>query len=168
MAGARAFIPVPRSATSAAVGAHYELPVRGDPVDDALRPFVLLYSAETIGLPRVPFPSEVETFSESGYTPLPFLVSVVMAHRADGTTLVPSFPLLIALKMPGPLHHAHYHSPTWGQHAAQLSELLRSRSCEGGYNRLPELVNLGFHEFAQWMRSHLQGGADSGKLGQLK
>ncbi|KAK4243304.1 hypothetical protein C7999DRAFT_18329 [Corynascus novoguineensis] len=143
----------------------YELPRTGDPIDDALRPFVILYSAETVGLPAVHFPSTGETAFESGYTPISSLASV---YSNASTSLVPTFPCLVASEMHVLFHHADYLSPTWGQHVAQLSELLRSRSCDGGYDSLPELVNSELREFAGWMRSHLQDGADGEGLARLK
>jgi hypothetical protein len=142
----------------------YELPRTGDPIDDALLPFVLLYSAETVGLPPVRLPGAAEP-SEFGYTPISFLVPVLGDETA---CLVPTFPCLVASEMHVLLRHANYLSPVWGQHVSQLSELLRSRSCEGGYDGLPELVSQEHSEFAEWMKCHLQGAANGESLARMK
>lgn len=148
----------------------YELPRTGNPLDDMLRPYVVLYSAEIIGLPAVPLAGTVDSAagSGSGYTPISSLMSAVMAHGDAGTSLVPTFSSLVASELHVLLRHTEYLSPIWGQHVAQLSELLRSQSCERGFNSLPCLVNSELSEFAEWMRSHLQDDADDGNLGQLK
>ncbi|KAK3896437.1 hypothetical protein C8A05DRAFT_20586 [Staphylotrichum tortipilum] len=99
----------------------YELPRTGDPID-ALLPFVILYSAETVGLPPVPLPSAAEP-SEFGYTPISSLVPVLGDETA---CFVPTFPCLVASEMHVLLRHANYLSPVCGQHVSQLSELLRS------------------------------------------
>jgi hypothetical protein len=147
----------------------YELPKTGDPVDDALRPFVILYSAETVGLPgRLQLTSSGETASEESgsYTPIS---SIVTAYKTDSTCLVPTFASLVASEMHVLLRHAEYQSLPWGQHAAQLSELLRSPSCPGGYDSLPELVERPeLAPFAEWMRSYLLDGSADGYLGLLK
>ena len=38
----------------------YDSPLTGDPIDDAMRPFILLFSAETVGLPKVPTITDLE------------------------------------------------------------------------------------------------------------
>lgn len=148
----------------------YELPRTGDPVNDAQRPYVILYSAETVGLPGLRLADDGESASESGYLPISSLVSASTAgcHGEGSTLLVPTFRNLVTSEMHVLLLHTKYLSSAWCQHVGQLSELLRSPSCEGGYESLAELVNPELVGFAQWMKAHLQGETDGEKLGQLK
>ena len=148
----------------------YELPRTGDPVNDAQRPYVILYSAETVGLPGLYLAGEGETASESGYISVssPVSASTADSHGEVTTLLIPTFPCLVQSEMHVLLRHADYLSSAWCQHVGQLSELLRPPSCEGGYGSLPELVNPELVEFARWIKAHLQGETDCEKLRQLK
>ncbi|KAK3897271.1 hypothetical protein C8A05DRAFT_39183 [Staphylotrichum tortipilum] len=141
----------------------YELPRTGDPIDDALLPFVILYSAETVGLPLLPLAGEEP--SPPGYTRVSSPASTLGDESA---CVLPTFLYLVASEMHVLLRHAEYHSLAWGQHAAQLSELLRSRSCEGGFDALPGLVSQAHSEFAEWMKCHMQGSVDEEIVVRIK
>jgi len=146
----------------------YELPRTGDAFDDAFLPYVILYSAEAVGLRPVPFPNELQRSSGMGYVLLSSLASAFRVPKNDCTSLIPTFPHLVESETHLLLHHATYLSPVWGQHVAQLSELLRSGNCSEGYDSLPELVNPGLSEFAGWMKGHLRGDVDNGGLDRLR
>lgn len=144
----------------------YELPRTGDPFDDALLPFVILYSAEAVGLHPVPLPEPLGASSESPYVLVSSdpIVSPDSASEdpSDGEIiLVPTFPSLVESEVHVLSCSADHLSPVWAQHMAQLSELLRSRSCDKGYDKLPELINPKFSQFSGWIQSHLRGDSNA-------
>ncbi|OXV06002.1 hypothetical protein Egran_06230 [Elaphomyces granulatus] len=136
----------------------YELPGTGNPFD----PFVILYSTEAVGLCPVPFPEPLEASSESPYVlvssdPLVSPDSASQDSSGDKIILAPTFPSLVESEVHVLSCIADHLSPVWGQHMAQLSELLRSRSCDKGYDSLQELVNPRLSQFSGWIQSHLRG-----------
>ena len=141
----------------------YRLPLTGDPIDDSLLPYVILYSAEIVGLPPVPRLGSFEASSDSPYT----LTSEPSSNGLD-VTLLPKFSLLVESELHLLLLHADYASPVWGQHTAQLSELLRSRNSPNGHHSLPDTVAPIFHDFAEWMKTYLQGEANYESLPSLR
>ena len=141
----------------------YRLPLTGDPIEDTLLPYVILYSTEIVGLPPVPRLGSFEPSSDTPYT----LTSEPSSNGPD-ITLIPRFSLLVESELHLLLLHADYASPVWGQHTAQLSELLRSRSSPNGHHSLPDLVAPIFHDFAEWMKDYLEGEANYESLPSLR
>lgn len=159
----------------------YELPLTGDPLDDMLRPFIIVYSAEEVGLSLIPLLSSAsEDKSLTAYVPLSILnpdhasydkelSSTQSQDIALNDSMVPSFQLLVRSEMHVLLMHAELQSPVWGQHMAQLSELVHSRSCPGGLDNLKELVaDARLDDFVQWFRESLKGEADYKKMEDLR
>ncbi|KAG8165350.1 hypothetical protein KVR01_005625 [Diaporthe batatas] len=154
----------------------YELPATGDPLDDMLRPFIVVYSAEQIGLPSIAPPTPM---SESGprepYTMLselnPDLALPDMGSENPQVVdcIVPSFASLLKSEMHVLLMHAEPHTPVWGQHMAKLSELVHSESCVGGPDNLEELISdTRLEGFIAWFRGSLSGAADYDNLDGLR
>lgn len=110
----------------------YELPRTGDPLDDMMLPFVIIYSADFVGLtpvPALPGPS----LSKSDfmfYTRLSVLQQEPVEDITDTSDdiLIPSFSQLVESELHVLLQHAEPQSLVWGQHMAQLSELCHSRN----------------------------------------
>lgn len=159
----------------------YELPTTGDPVEDMLRPFIIVYSAEEVGLTHIALPTSTsENDSTAAYIPLSALnpdLSLcddeLPLNEGDESLLrdsmVPSFKSLVKSEMHVLLTRAKLDSPVWGQHMAQLSELVHSRSCPGGLDNLQELVaDERLNEFVSWFRASLKGEANYGKLEGLQ
>jgi len=144
----------------------YELPRTGDPFDDALLPFVILYSAEAVGLRPVLFPEPLGVLSGSPYVlvssdPLVSPESASEGPSGGEIVLVPTFPSLVESEVHVLSCSADHLSLVWAQHMAQLSELLRSRSCDKGYDSLQELVNPRLSQFSGWIQSHLKGDSNA-------
>lgn len=146
----------------------YEIPRTGDPVDDALLPFIILYSAAAVGLPPVPFPQSLGLSSGHPYALLSSPGSMLQDPRGGRISLIPTFPYLVKSEMHVLLRHADFLSPVWGQHMAQLSELLRSRSCGKGHDSLTTLANPRLSNFAAWIQAESKGEADYNQLGRLR
>jgi len=45
----------------------------------------------------------------------------------------------------------------WGQHMAQLSALVHSRSCPGGLDHVPVIAASKYHEFIKWVQLSRKG-----------
>lgn len=85
--------------------------------------------------------------------------------------MIPSFGLLVKSEMHVLLMRAEPHSPVWGQHMAQLSELVHSRACAaaGGLDNLEEVVaDAKLNDFISWFRANIKGGADYERLESLR
>lgn len=159
----------------------YELPATGNLLDDFLRPFIIVYSAEEVGLPLIPLPTpKSENKSTTDYMTLSVL-NPDLALRNDGSSLeesvdfllrdsmIPSFESLVRSEMHVLLIHAEPHSPVWGQHMAQLSELVHSRACVDIIDNLHEVVaDARLNEFTSWFRASLKGEADYERLESLR
>lgn len=78
--------------------------------------------------------------------------------------LLPRLSLLVESEMHLLLRHAQVFSPAWGQHIAQLSELLRSPSYPDGPETLLSTVNARFLDFARWVMLYLKGEANYADL----
>lgn len=154
----------------------YELPATGNPLDDILRPFIIVYSAEEVGLPPIASPTE----NNAAYITLSVL-NPDLALCDDETfvkesgsflprdSLVPSFNSLVKSELHVLLVHAEPHSPVWGQHMAQLSELVHSRAYADGLDNLQDTVaDARFNEFISWFRASLKGEADYKRLESLQ
>lgn len=159
----------------------YELPATGNPLDDLLRPYIIVYSCEKVGLPPISLPSK-----SRGNQPISAYVALSKLHpdlaiSNDKSPLeksnsfvihdctVPSFTSLLKSEMHTLLMHAEPHSPVWGQHMAQLSELVHSRACARGLDSLEEIVSAArFNDFISWFRSSLKGKADYEGLKSLQ
>ncbi|KAL1849366.1 hypothetical protein Daus18300_013297 [Diaporthe australafricana] len=161
----------------------YELPLSGDPLGDMLRPFIIIYSVETVGLPVIPLPASVaEDKSTATYVPLSILSATYPLRQDDLASpkesvdlllrdcMVPSFQSLVRSELHVLLMHAEPSSPVWSQHRAQLSELIHSRSCPDGPDGMREVVaDEKFNDFIEWFRASLKGEADyHGKLDGLR
>ncbi|KAM4060114.1 hypothetical protein HRG_002277 [Hirsutella rhossiliensis] len=153
----------------------YKLPPSGDWLEDSLLPYIILYSAETVGLPSLPpFPhTKLPRLvgSRQSYVLAPALHSPRMSLSKFGTkgeVLTTAFAALVESEMNVLLWHADYLSPAWGQHMAQLSELLRSRSVVNGPDGLPDLVDSRLSTFANWIQLDFRGEADPEDLADLK
>ncbi|KAK2610068.1 hypothetical protein N8I77_003525 [Diaporthe amygdali] len=159
----------------------YELPATGNPLDDMLRPFIIVYSAEEVGLPLISPPtSSTETKPTEAYITLSVLnPDLALCNNAFSSketrksqvmdSMIPSFTSLVKSEMHVLLMHAEVHSPVWGQHMAQLSELVYSRACADGPDNLQEVVaNASFKEFISWFRASLKGEADYETLESLR
>lgn len=159
----------------------YELPATGNPLDDTLRPFIIVYSAEEVGLPLIaPSTSSIETKPTEAYITLSVLNPDLALcnnafpskepHKAQVMySMIPSFASLVMSEMHVLLMHAEVHSPVWGQHMAQLSELVYSRACADGPDNLQEVVaNSSLKEFISWFRESLKGEADYETLESLR
>lgn len=153
----------------------YEIPGTGDELDDGLIPFIIIYSAESIGLPLLPYPPSTATIPSPGtpskppYVPVSTLKSLGCgpSGMSGWTSLIPTFPRLVESEMHILLHHAEFMSPLWGQHMAQLSALLRSRTFDEGHDCLTTLVNPQLSRFAQWVESDLKGESNYEDLERL-
>ncbi|POS81280.1 hypothetical protein DHEL01_v200330 [Diaporthe helianthi] len=155
----------------------FELPATGDPLDDMLRPLIVVYSSEEIGLPCIDLPTAIsETGPHEDYTTLSELNQDLALPETTGDDgyqlldcIVPAFIPLLKSEMHVLLMHAEPHTPVWGQHMAQFSELVHSDSCVGGPDGLRELVaDARFKDFIAWFRENLSGGADYDKLEGLR
>lgn len=159
----------------------YELPATGNPLDDMLRPFIIVYSAEEVGLPPIASPmSTSEKIFKAAYValsaPNPDIVpcdeKLSLKASEDflsGNSMVPTFNNLVRSEMHVLLMHAELHSPVWGQHMAQLSELVHSRACVDGLDNLQETVaDERLNEFISWFEAGLKGEADYERLESLQ
>lgn len=95
-----------------------------------LRPFIVVYSAEKLGLPFIaPSIAMTETELTEAYTTLSELnQDLALCNKSSEESrlvdcMIPSFVSLVKSEMHVLLMHAESHSPLWGQHMAQLSEL---------------------------------------------
>lgn len=154
----------------------YELPATGDVLDDMLRPFIVVYSAEEVGLPFIAPPTAMtETEITGAYTTLSELnQDLALCNKGSEKfrlidAIIPSFISLVKSEMHVLLMHAEPHSPVWGQHMAQLSELVHSRACVGGPDSLQELITDAiFQDFISWFQESLRGAADYDRLENLR
>ncbi|EPE30273.1 hypothetical protein GLAREA_12996 [Glarea lozoyensis ATCC 20868] len=152
----------------------YQLPPTEDALDDMLLPFVVLYSAESVGLPPVPsVKSDKQTLpsktmaSTNAYVSLSTLSSLDTAQgttQRNGSCLIPTFSKLVKSEMHILLSHAEFHSPVWGQHMAQLSELINSR--DPGDLSLD--LSPRYADFLEWVLLSMKGDADYAELDGLK
>lgn len=165
----------------------YELPATSDPLDYMLRPYIIVYSAEEVGLPSFPpVSSPTSAFTPAAaaapsYVPLSILdPDLARSWRDPSATLpdglppladcmVPSLELLIKSEMHVLLVHAEPRTPAWGQHMAQLSELVHARARRdgkeaGGLDMTKALVAIDarLRDFVLWFRASLEGEADYG------
>jgi hypothetical protein len=159
----------------------YELPATGDPLDDMLRPFVIVYSAEEVGLPLIASPTSTsENKSTIAYVTLSVLNpdldlcnDEAFLKKSENfllkDSMVPSFKSLVRSEMHVLLMHAELHSPVWGQHMAQLSELVHSRACAHGLDNLEAVIeDEKLNEFILWFRASLKGKAYYERLESLR
>ena len=143
--------------------------------------FIILYSTEFVGLPPLPALTSyskslflsVDDSLESPYVPLSALLRQTNVFKEDiyidfAGCLVPTFARLLESEMYVLLQQTSLHSATWGQHMAQLSALIYSRSCPGGPDNLPAIVAPRFREFAKWIQSDLKGEEDHSALKHLQ
>ena len=154
----------------------YELPRTGDEIHDFSLPFIIVYSAELVGLPPVPPLAQItsappgaqdETIHQ-GYVFVNSLPHFIPGPSESLSCLVvPEFQRLIQSEMHVLLQHAD-DPPIWGQHMAQLSELIHSHSCANGIDSLGELVQPRFLRFAQWVQSDLRGHSDRESLQSIR
>lgn len=141
-----------------------------------LRPFIVVYSAEEVGLPFIAPPiAMTETKLTEAYTTLSELNQdlALCNKRSEKSRLIdciiPSFISLVKSEMHVLLIHAGSHSPLWGQHMAQLSELVYSKACVGGSDSLQDLiVDARFEEFISWFQGSLRGAAEYDRLENLR
>lgn len=116
-----------------------------------------MYSAELLGLPTVPPLSEIEAsadceqeeISHHDYVlvgRLPY--HILGSHESQLRLVVPQFGRLVQSEMHVLLQLADQLS-TWGQHMAQLSELIHSPGFERGSDSLHEIVKPTQVKFAQ-------------------
>lgn len=155
----------------------YQVPRTGEPFEDISLPFVVLNSADYFGLPVVPsyVPNEAlvngPASSVSPYTLTSVLDGLQLGNDEQGEVmdcLLPKLSLLVESEMHVLLRHAQVLSPVWGQHAAQLSELLRSRSCPNGPEAFLGTVNPKLSEFARWIALDLKGEANYADLDGIR
>ena len=158
----------------------YELPGTGDPFDDFCLPFIVVYSAEAVGLSPVPPLEQIistrpgEEDADASTTHKDYLVVSSLPFYIPGppeslsNLMVPEFRCLIQSEMHVLLQHAD-HPPTWGQHMAQLSEPVRSRGCERGIDSLCDLVQQPrLLRFARWVQADLRGHSDRESLQSIR
>lgn len=146
----------------------YELPETGNALIDFLGPFIIIYSAEQVGLPEVPLLSEMVASldGEPGgvdrpdYVRASYLPRCIMgSDEPKASLLVPEVGHLVQSEVHVLLQHAN-RTAVWGQRMAQLSELIRSPGCEKGFESLHEIVKPGQVKFAHWGQNHSQGNSD--------
>ncbi|KAI1176584.1 hypothetical protein F4777DRAFT_545988 [Nemania sp. FL0916] len=151
----------------------YEFPSTGDPTDDYLLPFLILYPASALNLPPVPStPPHQPTVSDVlAYTALKKMTGLILSDRSSRLSLdcwVTNFRHLNCSELHVSLLHSESGSLIWGQHMAQLSELVRSRSYHHSPRGLPDYVDPPLSEFAQWVELDLKGKADICHLDKLR
>lgn len=152
----------------------YQLPRGGNSRNNIGLPFIILYSNIAIGLPHLPscishrHLLEGPAFANLAYTPCADAHDGDYGGNKPMACLLPKFQNLVESEMHVLLSHAQVHSPAWGQHMAQLSELLRSRSCPDGPELLLGQMDPKFAEFAEWVQADLQGEAAYAELSNIQ
>lgn len=146
----------------------YELPPSGDALSDFLRPFIILYSAELVGLPEVPPLWQTTASDDRENGEIDHLDYVRVSHlphcllgseESKSSLLAPAIGRLVQSEMHVILQHAT-RAAVWGQHMAQLSELLRSPGCEKRLESLHEMAKPTQVKFAHWVQTHSEGNGD--------
>ena len=144
------------------------------------RMFIILYSTELTGLAPLPPPASypellsplVQSLSEPPYIPLSALPGVAGREEDSptefATCLLPTFPRLVESEMHILLQVPSPNSLEWGQHMAQLSALVHSRSCPGGLDHVPVIAAPKFHEFIKWVQLSRKGKRDYSALQRLQ
>ncbi|GKZ72939.1 hypothetical protein AnigIFM60653_002074 [Aspergillus niger] len=150
----------------------YELPPTGDALSDFLRPFVIVYSVEMVGLPKVPPLSEIKdpNSSEKGeldqrdYVRVSHLPHCILgSDESKSSLLAPGIRRLIQSEIHVILKHAN-RPAVWGQHMAQLSEVIRSPGCGKGFESFHEIVKPPQVKFAHWLQAHAEGNSSQEAL----
>ncbi|CAG7944373.1 unnamed protein product [Penicillium olsonii] len=167
----------------------YELPETGDEFVDAFLPFIVVCSAESVGLPKIPPLSLIKTHSQGeqkdvaqrdvdslyqeqrntqGYVLLSDLPYYILgSHESHSSLLVPEFHLLVQSILHALLQLPE-HTPRWAQFMAELSELLRSPGCVKGPDSLHEVVKPSQLRFAKWVQHALGGKSENTELRSIR
>lgn len=164
----------------------YELPKTGDAFSDFFLPFIIVYTAELVGLPAVPPPSAIKAYTDSkgeitsqprdqkhreeaghqdgkhhrDYVLISSLPHYLLgSHESQSNLLIPDFNRLIQSNLHVLLQLANQ-SPIWGQYMVQLSELVHSPGCEMGPHSFHDIVKPTQVKFTQWVQLDLKGESD--------
>lgn len=133
------------------------------------RMFIIIYSAEFVGLPPLPATNQpMGVSSEEAYVPVTALRPQLDPDIQLRGCLVPKFPQLVESEMHVLLQNTQPHSAAWDQHVCQLSALSRSRGCPGGPRHLPHIVAPKFSAFSNWIVASFSGEADYEALSGLR
>lgn len=157
----------------------YVFPPTGDPFDDMVAPFLIVYSAEDIGLPPLPAVSSADT--GTGIYQLLSTIGSSSELLKRGSNVytdgidrsvdcwIPSFAALVRSEIHVLLKHSKLWSPVWCQHMAQLSALSYSRSCPGGPDGLLAIVaDEKLANFVRWFQTSRKGEAHVADLNPLQ
>ncbi|KAE8152851.1 hypothetical protein BDV25DRAFT_137524 [Aspergillus avenaceus] len=133
----------------------YTLPRTGDEFTDFLSPFIMIYSAEMVGLPPIPPFSASSNIGkdQQDYITVDTAPCYILGSReSQSTVVVPVFKHLVQSVMHVLLRHADA-LLVWAQLMAELAELVHSPVC----NALDEISVPTMRRFAQWVRDGESG-----------